>query len=334
MRAVRTTMTAAMALLATAAGAAGQRSIHEEVHGSHRMMVQSTGEVRIGDDDRSVVYVAPGARLVIEEEAPSRPDRRVEYRGRDGRIERTYYRDGQPVRPSDDDEEWIARMIERQARENPANAPRRVARIFRQGGVDAVLEEIGEIGSDGAKRAYYTALLRQPLRAAETARVMRHTGGHIASDGDKSAVLASLLDRPSVGATELAAMLEAAATIASDGDKSRVLIRAAQRDALNDPAVREAFFDTAGRIASDGDKSRVLIAALSNDRVRRDAVAEAVRTARTIASDGDKSRTLMAVPAGFLGDRGVRAEIERTMMTIASDGDRGRVALWLARSVS
>jgi len=290
--------------------------------------------VRYGDDDRSVAYVAPGARLVIEEEAPGRPDRRVEYRSRDGRIERTFYRDGEAMRPGDDDEEWIARMIERQARENPANAPRRVARLYRQGGVDAVLQEIAEIGSDGSKRAYYTALLRQPLRAGEVARVMRHAGGHIASDGDKAAVLGSLLDRPSVGATELAAMLEAAGTIASDGDKSRVLMRAAERDALADAEVREAFFATAQRIASDGDKSRVLIAALQNDRVRREAVAAAVRIARTIASDGDKSRTLLAVPVDFLGDRGIRAEIERTMQTIASDGDRARVALWLARSVS
>jgi hypothetical protein len=327
-------MAAAMALLATAAGAAGQRSISETVHGSHRTMVHSTGEVRFGDDDRTVAYVAPGARLVMEEDAPGRPDRRVEYRGRDGRIERTFYRDGEPVRPTDDDEEWIARMIERQARENPANAPRRVARLYRQGGADAVLEEIAEIGSDGSKRAYYTALLGQPLRGGETARVMRHAGSHIASDGDKSAVLISLLDRPSVSATELAAMLAAAGSIASDGDKSRVLVRAAQRDALADPEVREAFFSTALHIASDGDKSRVLIAALRNDRVRREAVAAAVRTARSIASDGDKSRTLLAVPEDFLGDRGIRMEIERTMQTIASDGDRARVALWLARSVS
>jgi hypothetical protein len=328
-------MAAVMAALALAGSAACQsRSISETVHGGYRTMSHSTGEVRFTDDDRAVAYVAPGARLEIEEDVPGRPDRRVEYRGRDGAVERTFYRDGQPARPSADDEEWIARMIEQQTRENPAHAARRVERIYRQGGTDAVLDEIAQIGSDGAKHAYYAALLRQRLRPAETARALRHAGQHIASDGDKRMVLESLLDRPSITPAEMTAMLEAAGYIASDGDKSRLLIRATERDPLTDAAVREAFFNTAERIASDGDKSRVLIAALRNDRVRRDAVAKAVRTARTIASDGDKSRTLMAVPQEFLGDRGIRGEIERTMATIASDGDRARVAVWLARSVS
>lgn len=316
---------AALASLALAGGAEAQtRSRMQMVDGGHRITLESHGQVRYADDDRGVAYVEPGASLVIEEILPGRPDRRVVYRNRGGAVERSFFRDDRLAAPSADDEAWVARMIERAVRESGVNAEARVARIYHRGGTDAVLRDIAEIGSDGAKRRYYTALLRHPLGSAETARVLRDAGRRIAGDGDKQAVLATLLDRARASDEEMVAMLEAAQRIASDGDKSRLLVRAAGRDALTDPAVRTAFFRTAATIASDGDKSRVLIAALGSGDARRESAADALRTARGIASDGDKSRVLTAVPPRLLRDRSVRAAYEAAMQSIASDGDRSR----------
>lgn len=324
----------AAASLAVADGAAAQsRSRMQVIDGGHRISVETNGQVRFTDDDRGVAHVAPGASVVIEESRPGRPDRRVVYRNRGGAIERRFYRDDRPATPSADDEAWIAGMIERAVRESGMNAEERAGRIYRRGGVDAVLREIERIGSDGTRRRYYTALMRHPLSPAETARVLRDAGRRIASDGEKQGVLATLLDRGRASDEEMVAMLEAAQHIASDGDKSRLLVRTAGRDALDDPRVRAAFFRTAATIASDGDKSRVLIAALGSGEVRRESTVDALRTARTIASDGDKSRVLTAVPPRFLRDRSVRAAYESAMQSIASDGDRSRVALFLARSL-
>lgn len=325
-------MAAVLVLAGTAACQGGTRMRSEMVDHNHRVSIHTTGEVRFTDDDRGVAYVEPGARMVIEEERPGQPDRRVEFRGRAGGFDRAFFRDGRRVEPTADDEAWIARSILQPIRESGRHAAERAARIFRRGGTDAVLAEIAMIGSDGAKRAYYTALLRQPLRAGETARVLRDAGRRIGSDGDKRAVLATVLDG-SVGDEEMAAMLDAAGTIGSDGDKSSLLVRAAGRDALGDDAVRQAFFRTATRIGSDGDKSRVLMAVLANGGARRDAVADALRAARTIGSDGDKSRVLTSVPPRFLRDAAVRGAYETAMQGIGSDGDRSRVAVWLARSL-
>jgi hypothetical protein len=336
-------------------------------HG-HRLTVDADGDVRYTDDDRGVSYVAPGARLVIEEVAPGSPGRRVEYRSAGGGVQRTFWRNGEEARPGGADEEWIARSLLVPIRESTRLAPERTARIYRRGGAGAVLEEISQIGSDGTKRAYYTALFRQPLRAGETARVLRDAGSSIGSDGDKAAVLAIPLDRPSLGDEELVALLQAAERIGSDGDKSRLLIHVLDRHGLRDDGVRAAFFRTAEGIGSDGDKSRVLIAALSGGRLGaagagdalraargigsdgdksrvliaamadggldRGGVAEALRTARTIGSDGDKARVLMSVPAVFLRDRAVMDAFRTALQGIGSDGDRSRVAAWLARSLS
>ncbi|MFL5538494.1 MAG: hypothetical protein ACJ8J0_05850 [Longimicrobiaceae bacterium] len=369
------TMAVALALAATlapaggAAGQSGTRMHSEFVDGRHRVSVTATGEVRFTDDDRAVAYVEPGARLVIEEEMPGQPDRRVEYRGVGGGVQRRFFRDGREVQPGGEDEAWIRRALLQPIRESGINAAERTARIYRRGGVDAVLDEIRQIGSDGGKSRYYAALLRLPLRAGETARVLRDAGSRIGSDGDKQRTLAVLLERRSITSEEMEAMLEAAARIGSDGDKarlliaaaarapltdadvrdaffrtaagigsdgdkSRVLIQAAARDPFGDAAARAAFFRTAAGIGSDGDKSRVLISVLARGDVRRETVVDAVRTARDIGSDGDKSRVLMAVPAQFLRDRAVRGAYEEAMQGIGSDGDRSRVALYLVRSRS
>jgi hypothetical protein len=325
---------AASLVLAGAAAAQGGTRMHSEMReNGRRVSVSATGEVRFTDDDRDVAYMAPGARMTIEEEASGEPDRRVEYRGTGGGVQRSFFRDGRAVQPNADDEAWIRRALLHPIRESGVNAGPRTIRIYRRGGVDAVLDEIRQIGSDGTKKAYYSTLLRQPLRPAETARVLRDAGERIGSDGDKQRTLEVLLERRSIAPEEMVAMLDAAARIGSDGDKSRLLILAAARYPLDDAAVRAAYFRTAVGIGSDGDKSRVLIAVLGQGNVRRDAVADALRTARGIGSDGDKSRVLTSVPRQFLRDRAVRSAFEQAMQGIGSDGDRSRVAIWLTRSL-
>lgn len=326
-------LVATVVLAGTAAGQSGQRMHSEWSDNGHRISVRTTGEVRFTDDDRGVAYVEPGARMVIEEEAFGQPDRRVEYRNTGGGIERRYFRDGREMRPDAADEAWIRAALLQPIRESGISAATRTARIYRRGGTDAVLDEIRQIGSDGAKSRYYTALLRLPLRQDETARVLRDAGSRIGSDGDKQRTLAVLLERRAIAPREMVALLEAAARIGSDGDKSRLLIVATDHDPLADAAVRAAFFRTAASIGSDGDKSRVLIASLGRGRGGRDAVVDAVRTARGIGSDGDKSRVLTSVPAAYLRDRSVASAYQDAMGTIGSDGDRARVAAWLARSL-
>lgn len=333
MRAMGIAMGMAVALAGTAAGQQFRGHMRSEiVDGGRRMTIDANGELRFTDDDQ-IASAGPGGRLTIEEDRPGAPDRRVEFRDAGGTLRRRFFREGREMAPSAADEAWIREAMTELVRESGVNAEARVARIHRRGGTAAVLEEIRHVSSDGAKRAYYVALLRQPgLRPGETAEVLEDAGRRIASDGDKRSVLATVLERPSIRPEELAAMLEATARIASDGDKSSLLVRAAERDPLAEAEVRDAFFASTRGIASDGDKSRVLIAALTRSGARRDVALAAVRTAGGIASDGDKSRVLMSVPPAYLRDGGVRAALLDTLRGIASDGDRSRVAIWLARS--
>jgi hypothetical protein len=325
---------AALAASGTAAAQTRGTHVHSQwVDDGHRVTVDANGEVRFSDDDADVAYLEPGARLSVEESERGQPERRVVWREDGGRVRRTFYRDDREATPSSADEAWIRGALLQPIRESGAYAEPRVARIYRRGGTDAALDEIRQIAGDGAKRAYYTALLRQPgLRPGDAARVLQDAGRRIASDGDKRVTLLAALDRFPRDAQVLEAMVQAAAHIASDGDKAALLRRTAENDALRDGRVREAFFATAQGIASDGDKASVLVAAMRGDDGPA-VTAGALRVARTIASDGDKARVLTSTPPPALRDAQVRTSFNAAMRTIASDGDKARVATWLARSL-
>lgn len=326
---------AAMLAVLMLSGPAACQHVHETrmhseiVDDDHRLTIDATGDVRFTDDDANVAYVEPGGRLMIEEWGRG-PERRVEFRddGRGG-VSRRFFRDGRETEPDASDRAWIQRAILYPIRESGRNAPRRVARIYRSGGVSAVLAEIREIGSSGAKRAYYDALLRQPgLGASETARVLADAGERIPSSGDKRAVLASVLERGTPPPVVLAALLRAANTIPSSGDRSALLADVAERDALADPSVRDAFFTAAGGIPSSGDKSRVLTAVLAHPGVRREAVASALRLADGIPSSGDRASVLIdAVERDALADASVRESFFAAANGIPSSGDKSRVLI-------
>ncbi|HET7462961.1 MAG TPA: hypothetical protein VFJ82_17040 [Longimicrobium sp.] len=325
-------------VLALNAGAAAAQSrtshTHSEViENGTRTSVEGWGQARFTDDDTGVAWMEPGARLAVEEQTRGEPERRVVWREEGGRVRRTFYRDDRETTPAPEDEAWIRRALLHPIRESGAYAEQRVARIYRRGGTDAVLDDIRQIASDGAKRAYYTALLRQPgLRPGDAARVLQDAGRRIASDGDKRSVLAAGLVRFDGHAGVARAAVEAAGRIASDGDKASVLRAAAEGGTLRDPSVREAFLQTAQGIASDGDKSGVLIAAMRAETSAATA-AGALRVARSIASDGDKARVLTSTPVSTLRDPRVRTAYDAALRTIASDGDRSRAATWLVRSL-
>ncbi|HET7233610.1 MAG TPA: hypothetical protein VFJ16_26595 [Longimicrobium sp.] len=328
-------MTVLAAVLALHARAAGQSShTHSEmIDDDRRITVDARGQVRFTDDDQGVAWMEPGARMSVEESNRGEPERRVVWREEGGRVRRTFYLDGRETAPDAGDEAWIRRALLQPIRESGAYATQRVTRIHRRGGTDAVLDEIRQIAGDGAKRAYYTALLRLPaVRGDDAARVLLHAGRGIASDGDKRTVLTTGLERFRGDRQVTEAAVRAAARIASDGDKSSVLRSATEGGALRDPAVREAFMQTARGIASDGDKSSVLIAAMASEGSAATA-ASALRVARTIASDGDKTRVLTSTSPSVLRNGEVRSAFSAALQTIASDGDRSRAATWLARSL-
>jgi hypothetical protein len=115
-------------------------------------------------------------------------------------------------------------------RDSGIGAVARVARLLRQGGPQAVINEIGLIHSDGSKRSYLEQLFSHATlntdQLTESAKLIRG----ISSDGDKAQVLVDVDGR--YFTSELRPNLfEAVESISSDGYKRRVLSDILKKDA-------------------------------------------------------------------------------------------------------
>jgi hypothetical protein len=245
-------------------------------------------------------------------------------------------------------------------RESGINARQRVARLRRDGGVEAVLADISRTQSTSAKRAAYEALLRDgSLSSEDEARLARQAGTdlsssdgelrvvleavgrrghqapgmaealgaaveHMSSDGEKRAVLEQYAlqgDRDMLLVT-----MRQARSISSDGEKAAFLRSTVARYlAASDEALRNSFFSVAQTISSDGEKREVLMQTLPYG-AQPGVLMSVLDVARQISSDGEKSELLVnIVRRRFAMTPQLREAFMRTTRSLGSDGEYRRV---------
>jgi hypothetical protein len=240
------------------------------------------------------------------------------------------------------------------------NAPARVSRIRREGGVGAVLADISRTESTSAKRAAYDALLHEGnFSDEESAKIARQAGSDLSSsDGELRAVLGEMGKMTHFSPTMADAFGKAVEHMSSDGEKRELLQQYAlegDRDVLlvsmrqaksissdgekaellkatapkylanDDEALRKAFFDVTQTISSDGERREVLMTVLPFAQ-RATVLLSVLESAREISSDGEKSELLVAIARRHLLTTPALKEVfMKITRSLSSDGEYRRV---------
>jgi beta-lactamase regulating signal transducer with metallopeptidase domain len=325
------------------------------------LRVSVDGTVEFTDDDRDIKSLSPNGHFRLEE--GSWFSRRAFDVTADsaGKLTRTYSV-GWTAKPMDDEgRRWLGAVLPQVIRDSGIGAGPRVARILRQGGPEAVLNEIGLIHSSGSRRIYVEELFSQTtLNAAQLKRAasliqeissdgdkaqvliaedaryftselrpyLFHAAETISSDGDKRRVLSDFVIKDRASTETLVSASRAARQISSDGDKADVLIEIADPYRAGSE-LRAAYFDAANSIASDGDHARVLLKLLSAHGDDRDTLVRVLESAKRISSDGDKARVLEQAVSRYLEDEPVEQAFFDAANSISSDGDHQRALVAL-----
>jgi hypothetical protein len=324
--------------------------------GLHVREMRTRGDVHFTDDETDVQSIS-GDGFFSYEESYGFASRHCQVTSdSSGHLTRRYLVDGRE-RPFDADAKaWLRAALPDLLRESGIDAPERVRRILKQGGVPAVLAEIGKIHSDGTKKLYIGELLLTGKLSGDQfqslLRVVRgmNSDGEkaavliflapdvlkdnlrdyafeavktIRSDGEKRRVLTQFLSRDSSRGT-LTLAARAAADINSDGEKAAVLVDLAAHLRNNNDLSRP-FFRAAESIHSDGERARVLTAVMASAGEQRDTLTEALRTAQSISSDGEKARVLIHADGYWKDDDLVRRAYFETASSVHSDGEKARV---------
>jgi hypothetical protein len=302
------------------------------VNDDHCTETRLTGKVTFNDDETGIVAMAPDAVAVFRERI-GRQQRELIVRPSGSALSYIYTKNGAAAPFDAGAQAWFANMVQMVLREGAVNVEPRVARVRRQGGVDAVLRMIAEIQSSGSKRAHYVALLNEGgLTSADGDRLVRQAARDVSSSGDLRAVLIAAAPLVRDQARSASALELAAAAVPSSGDRTAVLTEYGD---TRDHAMLMSVMKMASTIPSSGDKSRLLSMLVSRyldggDAELRDAF---FHTLVTVPSSGDMRRVLTQAALGYAGSsQQVALAVIAASNSVASSGDRAAVLLSVANS--
>jgi hypothetical protein len=288
-------------------------------------------------------------------------DRELDVTADDDENPRYVYRvNSEPASFDDEARAWLGEILPEILRESGLNAPARVAKLRRDGGVEAVLADIAKTQSTSAKRAEYEALLKggrlsdddvetvlrqagedlsssdSELRAllAQMGRTVHQSPSladafgkaveHMSSDDEKRALLEEYAAK---GDREmLLVIMRQAKSIGSDDEKSG-LLRSTVARYLNcdDEELHNAYFSTLHTIGSDEEKRAALEGALPYAK-QRGVLLSVLDAAKDIGSDSEKAELLIDIARqGLAGTGPAHDAFLRVTKSISSDSEYRRV---------
>jgi len=290
-------------------------------NGDH-LTVKWTGPFRLSDDERDIAWIEEGARVTISSGWVFTD--RVELRGlTDGKVERTFYRNGFRQDADSEARLFLANALARMIRSGMF-ASDRVARILKQGGPDAVLAEIDRLQTDSnyVKRVYYTALLKQAeLTSEQLSRVVQRAADGITSDYDKATLLVEILRARAVTDEQRASIARATRHIDSDYEQRRVLSAVLGATPLS-AVVASAVIDATESIGSAYDRGLVLGGLAAKGAVTPETSARFMASVGAMRSPYEQRRVLAAVASGAPLAEPVAIDSVKAAGTIASAYDK------------
>ncbi len=291
------------------------------------VVIHLTGKPTFTVAEDDIASLPNGSRFTITD-SEGDVDRVYDVRARNGSLERTYTVSRRDAPMDAGFERWRAALVLEYIRRSGYDAKGRTLRILAQRGVDGVLQEIGEIGSDWAAGRYFRALLESgKVSTGDAARVLEAAGLRLESDYELGRVLATV--PPDLLEPEGArrAFVGAVRTMDSDYEKRKALSTILQHGSIS-PTLTGQLLDIAQSIESDYELSTLLIGLADRGAVTGEFDRSYMAAVRTIESDYEKHRVLSALlKSGPRSMATLEAALE-TSSTIESDYELGT---WLGQ---
>ena len=294
--------------------------------------IDARGEIRYNRDVTDIESISSGGQFSIEQHDGDDTKRLVVRPRGDGSLERTYSVNGAPHDYDASARAWFAEALVALDRQTAFAADQRVPAILARGGVDAVLQEIPLLGTDYARRRYYTKLLAmRQLDRGQIKRIVEQAGTDMSSDYELAELLVALSKLNAFGDDSHPAFVAAATHIGSDYERRRALNALLTRDQLA-PATVQALLDAASTIGSDYELAELLIDVSKRYAMNDQTRPTYIKALGSIDSDYEHRRVLAAIAAGG----GLTPAVSRTLLEdaarIGSDYELAEFLIQMAKA--
>ena len=294
----------ATSVATTGVSAAPQSSTHSSSNESHgnwswsndgeRLQADYNGSFEFTDDDTDVRQMSPGGRLRISDgqwqgmvgRMLATPGHLVEITEHNGQIAHRYFVNGseRPFEP--EGRTWLRQNLPKFVRNTGIDAPARVARLLKSGGVSAVLAEIDRVDGNYARGIYYRELFKQATLSPDQYRqvLVQASAEMKGSNYELSQLLISLIDRLPNDESSRAAYFTAASSLTGAYETGRVYSAMLKKGSAS-PQVVGGILDHLRTLHSDYEVSQLLLQIIAQQPL-----------------DGRNAASLLDVVAGMRGD--------------------------------
>jgi beta-lactamase regulating signal transducer with metallopeptidase domain len=293
--------------------------------------MNARGEFKWNGDLTDIESISSGGSFTIEQRDGDDTRRLVIRPTVNGSLERAYMVNGAKAEYDAAARAWFADALLALERQTAFAVDQRVPALLARGGVEGVLQETTLLGSDYARRRYYTKLLSlRQLDRAQVRRVVEQAGSQMSSDYELAELLVAMAKLDAFGDDSHAAFVSASKKIDSDYERRRALNALLQRDGLA-PATVQALLDAAGGIGSDYELATLLIDVSKRYAMNDQTRPAYIKALGSIESDYEHRRVLATIVAGG----GLTPAITRTLLEdakrISSDYELAEFLIQIAK---
>ena len=222
------------------------------------------GKIIFTDDDRDVRSISSGGFIKFSKRTFGTKRTIVLEGNANGTITREFYEGSRELPFEPEGRKWMESVLPEIIRNTGLGADTRVARFYKKGGIDAVLNEIEEINSSYVGAIYYNATFSlSGVRKADIAKAVEHAGENISSSYELGKLLSSNASLLLADKNTSAAMEKATSEISSDYEQAKVY-KTILKANLDDNTI-QLVIDGLDNISSNYEKSGVLTGIITYD---------------------------------------------------------------------
>lgn len=288
-------------------------------HGKETLKVVMRGDIQWLEDESGIASMDEGSLLILEERSRS-GKHRLEVRPKADGTPEYNWTVGRKEQPFDaGGEAWLKRMLPQIYRSTGFDADNRVARLLAQGGLDAALDEVGEISRDNVQRLYLVEILEQIDPTADgLTDILRTAAREVGNDYELRQVMAHVGPEALDGGAG-DALLEVAREVGNDHELRRMLETLLDRALVADGltvARAERLVDAAHGIGNDHELAQFVGALNRSLEDEQGLPSNLPRLVRFIDNDYELRRTLV----DLLQRPALRGDDLRSILDLASQG--------------
>jgi hypothetical protein len=293
------------------------------VNGINTMEIKYDGDIKVGNDDRSIRSISPGGYLTFSVRTFGNKRELTITSDKSGQLSYAYYEGRTEIPFEPEGREWMEDVLIDVIRASGIDAEGRTNRIYSDSGLNGFIDEIKEIRSNSVKRRYFSALLSgHNLPNQELKAIAESITRTMSSDSERSRLFREYADLFLKDNEVAVSYFSAFSRLSSNSERGRIYRNIDEALDFSDPMLVDAYFQGIDRISSNSEKGNVLRHTLGTKEMTDRAYVSIFNTVAKLSSSSEAGRVIRTTDKLNLNNKELTAACFAAINRISSNSEK------------